>query len=171
MIARGAEANPSCFRARSLASLPVALSTESTTTAIPSAPSSDPTATASQMKAATAALEPLLADPMTEVIPLLLRLSLATGNAFGNTKYIINSMNLAAVPPEFSKRGKGERNECKGRMNRAKTFEEALMAFGVGVEVVQEAREMGVSELVPGWEARRKFIEGEGRAQGEQSVE
>ncbi|ORY57095.1 hypothetical protein BCR35DRAFT_355514 [Leucosporidium creatinivorum] len=177
MIARGAEANPSCFRALPVSSLPVAMSTSlpspSSGTSTPQPPTTaegSPTPTSSS----AVLLEPHLADPITSVIPLLLRLSLATGNAFGNTKYIINSMNLALTPPPPTgekARTKDERNGFKAGMNRAKDFGAAGEVFGLGKEEVEKAKGVKVVELVPGWEARRRVIAGETAAEEERRGE
>lgn len=178
MIARGAEANPSCFRALPLSSLPVALSNT-----LPSLDSPAPSTTnsgtstpipTSKDEASALLLEPHLADPITEVIPSLLRLSLATNNAFGNTKYIINSMNLALTPPPASgskARTKEERNGFKAGMNKAKEFEAAGAVFGLGKDEVEKAKEIKLEELVPTWEERRKVIEGDQKESDDQAGE
>ncbi|SCZ99591.1 BZ3500_MvSof-1268-A1-R1_Chr3-1g06130 [Microbotryum saponariae] len=111
MIARGAEANPSCFRNEGLL------------------------------------------DSVNEVIPRLLRLSLASDLNFQNTRYIINSMTLTSET--LSKREKGA---IKLASNKAKSYYEMAEAFGIDKEAVDEARGMGIERLVPGWMERRKRI-------------
>ncbi|KDE06606.1 hypothetical protein MVLG_03102 [Microbotryum lychnidis-dioicae p1A1 Lamole] len=111
MIARGAEANPSCFRKEGLL------------------------------------------DSVNEVIPRLLRLSLASDINFQNTRYIINSMTLTSET--LSKREKGA---IKLASNKAKSYYEMAEAFGIDKEAVDQARGMGIEGLVPGWMERRKRI-------------
>lgn len=169
MIARGAEANPSCFRAQSLQSPSPSTSTSSTTVppidaaetsdALPTATGTPPTdASAPRASAAAekeATLVPHLADPITEIIPRLLRISFATANAWGNTKYIIQSLSLTTTSHEFSKRSKAERNEFKQLMTRAKSLEDACRAVKMSEEEIEEARRATVASLVPLWDARR----------------
>ncbi|GJN87115.1 hypothetical protein Rhopal_000060-T1 [Rhodotorula paludigena] len=121
MIARAAEANPSCFSADGLK------------------------------------------DPISEVIPRLLRIAIATGNHYSNTKYILNALNLHASPTPPSR----ERNrELKLAMNKARSYAEMGAAFGVGadeVEELQAADEGAIEAMLPAWSERRKaIIEAEG---------
>jgi tRNA-dihydrouridine synthase 2 len=131
MIARAAEANPSCFSSKGLE------------------------------------------DPIKVVIPRLLKLvrfvlfltsliahrslsqAIATSNHYGNTKYILNAMNLHSSP---TPPGRDLNREMKQKMNKARTYEEMGAAFDVGVEEVAELKETRVEELLPVWTARRKEI-------------
>lgn len=157
MIARGAEANPSCFRAKSLPPAPPSSAPLPLPTPIDSLPS------AAASPRASSAAEPDLADPILEIIPTLLRLSLATGNPWGNTKYIIQSLSLTTTSPSYSGRSKAERNGFKQAMTRCKSTEEACRVCGMEEVEIGEWKvgKRAVGELVPSWEKRRRGIEGE----------
>ncbi|SCV71205.1 BQ2448_2793 [Microbotryum intermedium] len=127
MIARGAEANPSCFRKEGLL------------------------------------------DSVNDVIPRLLRLSLAADLNFQNTRYIINSMTITS--DSLSKREKGA---IKLASNKAKTYYEMAAVFGTDKEAVDTARDLEIEGMVPGWMERRKKIleeeeEGQAKFVGEEA--
>ncbi|GAA5866146.1 hypothetical protein JCM1840_005089 [Sporobolomyces johnsonii] len=123
MIARAAEANPSCFSRDGLE------------------------------------------DPISVVIPRLLRIAIATGNHFGNTKYILNAINLHASPTPPSR----ERNrDVKQRMNKARTYEEMGEIFGIAKDEVERLGTERVEALAPAWvEKRSAIVEREGEREGE----
>ncbi|GAA5948691.1 hypothetical protein JCM21900_005262 [Sporobolomyces salmonicolor] len=118
MIARAAEANPSCFSREGLE------------------------------------------DPISVVIPRLLRIAIATQNHFGNTKYILNAINLHMSPTPPSR----ERNrDIKQRMNKARTYDEMAQIFGITQDEVERLGNESVEGLVPKWvEKRREMVEREG---------
>ncbi|BGP54311.1 tRNA-dihydrouridine synthase 2 [Rhodotorula sphaerocarpa] len=125
MIARAAEANPSCFAKAGLA------------------------------------------DPISEVIPRLLRIAMATENHYNNTKYILNALNLFDSPSPPSRE---VNRDVKQRMNKAKSYEDMGEVFGIGAEEVrrwrEEVREEELEELVPRWAERRRAIL-QGQREGE----
>ncbi|KAM0751291.1 FMN-linked oxidoreductase [Meredithblackwellia eburnea MCA 4105] len=93
-------------------------------------------------------------DPSTVIIPQLLKVALATSNNFQNTKYILNSMNLTSSP---SPAPKDRRAEIKQKLNKAKTYGDALEIFGLKEE---EVKKESLESLVPRWVERRKGIQG-----------
>jgi len=110
MIARGAEANPSCFRPDGLL------------------------------------------DPATVIIPRYLRLAVATDNHISNSKYCLQSMDLAASPlsrQPGSGNPKSIRAELSRRIPTSKTYEQLFELFGMQIEEVDEARRTTVEEIVP----------------------
>ncbi|GAA5828347.1 hypothetical protein JCM3770_002551 [Rhodotorula araucariae] len=101
-----------------------------------------------------------LLDPIDEVIPRLLRIAIATGNHYSNTKYILNAISLFASPTPPSR----ERNRAvKLAMNQARSYDDMAAAFGLGPDDVAAAREAGASpgglaRMLPAWVARRDEI-------------
>ncbi|GAA5861208.1 hypothetical protein JCM8547_008519 [Rhodosporidiobolus lusitaniae] len=109
-------------------------------------------------EANTSCFAPSLSDPISTVLPHLLKLGIATSNPYNNTKYLLNAIDLYRSPSPPTK----EKNrEIKGRMNKAKTYEAMAEILGVQGEEVEELREAGrrgLEELVPVWAVRRKRI-------------
>ncbi|GAA5976624.1 hypothetical protein JCM10908_005573 [Rhodotorula pacifica] len=120
MIARAAEANPSCFSRSGLA------------------------------------------DPISEVIPKLLRVAILTQNQYNNTKYILNAMSLTDSPTPPSRE---TNREYKQKMNKAKTYEDMADVFGISRDEVKRLQAVEgaeatktFEELVPRWTKRREEI-------------
>ncbi|GAA6028018.1 hypothetical protein JCM8097_001832 [Rhodosporidiobolus ruineniae] len=96
-----------------------------------------------------------LKDPITEVIPRLIKLGIATGNHYNNTKYILNALDLYQSPSPPTR----EKNrELKLKMNKAKTYEAMGEVFGISKDEVEALRKTRVEELLPAWGERRKVI-------------
>lgn len=89
-------------------------------------------------------------DPITVIAPAYLKLAIATGNHFHNTKYTLGAMDPAASP---SPAQKAVRGAFKLGINKAKTYEDACKVAGVDYE---EASKLTVEELVPAWVARSR---------------
>ena len=121
MVARGAEANPSCFRKEGML------------------------------------------DPISVIAPLYVKLAVATGNHFHNTKYCLGAMDPSrGVDPAGPGLTKAVRGAFKLGINKSKTLED--IAKAVGVDFAEAKKYEGrLEELVPAWAARAKAIEaGEG---------
>ncbi|GAA5865281.1 hypothetical protein JCM3774_004920 [Rhodotorula dairenensis] len=117
MIARAAEANPSCFSRTGLA------------------------------------------DPISQVIPRLLRVGIVTQNHYNNTKYILNAMSLTDSPTPPSRE---VNREYKQKMNKAKSYGDMAEVFGISRDEVtalaNEADTKTLEELLPAWTSRRNEI-------------
>ncbi|GAA5844325.1 hypothetical protein JCM11251_001718 [Rhodosporidiobolus azoricus] len=96
-----------------------------------------------------------LADPLKEVAPRLLKLGIATGNHYNNTKYILNALDLYASPTPPSRE---VNREYKQKMNKAKSYELMGAVFGMSEAEVKEVRETRVEDLLPSWSERRRLI-------------
>ncbi|KAG0665043.1 hypothetical protein C6P46_000669 [Rhodotorula mucilaginosa] len=119
MIARAAEANPSCFSRSGLA------------------------------------------DPISEVIPKLLRVAMVTQNHYNNTKYILNAMSLVDSPTPPTRE---TNREYKQKMNKAKSYADMAEVFGIDrdeVRALSEEEPDGMARLealLPRWKQRRDEI-------------
>ncbi|GAA6059729.1 hypothetical protein JCM10212_000257 [Sporobolomyces blumeae] len=98
-------------------------------------------------------------DPIKEVIPRLIKIGVATGNHFANSKYILNAINLHLSPTPPSRE---VNRDIKLKMNKAKTYEDMGAIFGIDRDEVERSRQVGqdgkIDELVPAWMERRKEI-------------
>ncbi|GAA5892898.1 hypothetical protein JCM6882_006889 [Rhodosporidiobolus microsporus] len=96
-----------------------------------------------------------LADPLKEVAPRLLKLGIATGNHYNNTKYLLNALDLYSSPTPPTR----EVNRVyKQKMNKAKSYELMGAVFGISEEEVQGVRDTPVEDLLPAWAERRRAI-------------
>ncbi|GAA6021299.1 hypothetical protein JCM10207_002689 [Rhodosporidiobolus poonsookiae] len=101
-----------------------------------------------------------LKDPLTEVIPRLIKLGIAMGNHYNNTKYILNALDLYASPTPPTRE---VNREYKLRMNKAKSYELMGQVFGMTKDEVERLKETSAEELLPAWVERRgKIVEEEG---------
>ncbi|KAL8284011.1 hypothetical protein RQP46_005124 [Phenoliferia psychrophenolica] len=106
-----------------------------------------------------------LLDPATVVLPLYLRVAMATNNNYSNSKYTMNAISLTSSPSAPSK---DARNVIKQALNKAKTYEDACGVFGI---VVGEAEKEGLEGLLPRWMERRRRILGGGETKEETKEE
>ncbi|KAM0788082.1 hypothetical protein ACM66B_001252 [Microbotryomycetes sp. NB124-2] len=124
MIARGAEANPSCFN------------------------------------------EQGYEDLVDVVIPQIIKIAIKTDQPFGNTKYILNSLDLTKTTK--SDRTRDQRNKIKLGINQSKTYEQMLKVVGVEDdeldEVMLEVKATEVKAFVPRWDKRLREMMEEGQA-------
>lgn len=92
--------------------------------------------------------------------------AIASDNPYGNTKYILNSIQLAPVSPNVPSRPRDVRTALKLRMTQSKTY--AAMSEAVGlceqgkgdkfVSEVEAGRVGWVEEMLPEWTKRRREI-------------
>ena len=113
MIARGAEANPSCFQGSGE-----------------------------------------LLDPLDVILPRYSRLALFTSNAFQNTKYCLNAMDLGATSKAPQAGIKAKRKSMKAEMSHLKNYEALCELVGVNYERAKEER---LEDILPGLRERLKL--------------
>ncbi|KAK4047757.1 tRNA-dihydrouridine synthase 2 [Microbotryomycetes sp. JL221] len=95
-------------------------------------------------------------DPIEHVIPQLIKISIKTNNPFGNTKYVLNSIDLTKSP---TTRSKQERSKFKILINQSKNFKDLLLACQLDSEkVFKQIENQDLSSLVPDWMERRRRI-------------
>lgn len=132
MIARSAEANPSCFATNGL---------------------EDPIKVVIPRLLRIVRFVPHSRRLNSLTIGLLQ--AVATNNNYQNTKYILNAMDLYASPTPPSRE---VNRDLKQRMNKAKSYEDMCAIFGISEDEVKRIRETSVEDFVPDWVKRRKEI-------------
>lgn len=111
MIARGAEANPSCFASDGLR------------------------------------------DPIDTILPLYTRTAMVVANAFQNSKYCINAMDLACTSKPPSPGIKQIRHKLKSDMTHLKDYKSLCELLGLNYEELS-AKEKRVQDVLPDLEGR-----------------
>lgn len=158
MIARAAEANPSCFSRAGLADsisqvIPRLLRVVSTLSSLsPPMPR-----------------RALLTLPSGRApVPQTRNQAIVTQNHYNNTKYILNAMSLTDSPTPPSRE---VNRDYKQRMNKAKSYGDMADVFGISRDEVaalaDEADTATLERLLPAWTSRRDEIlsrEEQGRA-------
>ena len=133
MIARGAEANPSCF-----------LQTSE------------------------------LLDPMTVILPRYVRVALAVGNPFHNSKYCLGAMDLSASTAAASHApGVRERRKAlKQELVRAKTYRDFAGALNLAETDEEYAllEQATIDEVLPGLRRKLEVQDGEMEEQTEEEL-
>ena len=124
MIARGAEANPSCF-----------LQTSE------------------------------LLDPMTVILPRYVRVALAVGNPFHNSKYCLGAMDLSASTSAASRAPgvREKRKALKQELVRAKTYRDFAAALNLAETDEEFAllEQATIDEVLPGLRGKLEVQDGE----------
>ncbi|KAK4700769.1 tRNA-dihydrouridine synthase 2, partial [Phenoliferia sp. Uapishka_3] len=90
------------------------------------------------------------ADPTTVVLPLYIRVAMATDNNYANSKYCMNAISLTASSSAPSKE---RRSELKQTLNKAKTYQDACNIFDLDYATLKKDR---LEDLLPLWTERRK---------------
>ena len=133
MIARGAEANPSCF-----------LQTSE------------------------------LLDPMTVILPRYVRVALAVGNPFHNSKYCLGAMDLSASTAAASHLPgvREKRKALKQELVRAKTYRDFAAALNLAETDEEHAllEQATLDEVLPALKGKLRVQDGEMEEQTEEEL-
>lgn len=163
MIARAAEANPSCFSRSGLADpisevIPKLLRVVSKAQPL-SASASPPTA---DQKSRRFPLSLSYPPPRPDPTDRKHSQAMVTQNHYSNTKYILNAMSLFDSPTPPTRETNGD---VKQKMNKAKSYGDMADVFGIDrdeVRALMSSEEVDgmarLEELLPRWKQRRDEI-------------
>ncbi|GAA5938242.1 tRNA-dihydrouridine(20) synthase (NAD(+)) [Sporobolomyces koalae] len=103
-----------------------------------------------------------LQDPITVVIPKMLKIAILTKNHFANTKYVLNAINLHHSPTPPTRE---VNRDIKLRMNKAKTYVDMGDIFGISKPEIERLGTLDSDQarseleaLVPEWTKRARQL-------------